>query len=177
MTLSATPYRLGLFGDIHHAATALTDPLEQLVSAQGLAHRFVGWLLWQVELDGRLRSGGGIGGERILWCLMRGEQSFQSCAQRSIVAALAIEKLRSLVRRFRQGQLEQKFFAVPVHGLGLFAATSEVSTASNPSSANARATCSVSQIAMSPSAREIAKRRPVASHASHQIAPKSSGKA
>ncbi|MBE0544266.1 MAG: hypothetical protein IH623_23245 [Verrucomicrobia bacterium] len=38
----APPHRLGLFGDIDHAAPAFTDPFQKFVTPERLAHGFVG---------------------------------------------------------------------------------------------------------------------------------------
>ena len=38
----AAPHRLGLLGDIDHAAAAFADSLQQLVAPERLAHGFVG---------------------------------------------------------------------------------------------------------------------------------------
>ena len=52
-----SPDRLGLFGDIDHAATTFTDFFEQFVTAEGLAHGFVR-RIGQIEFDGGLLTVG-----------------------------------------------------------------------------------------------------------------------
>ena len=47
----APPHRLGLLGDIDHAAPAFADALQQLVAPERLAHGFVG-RIGEIELDG-----------------------------------------------------------------------------------------------------------------------------
>jgi hypothetical protein len=88
----ASPHRLGLLGDIHHAAPAFADTLQQLVSPQRLAHRFVG-RVGKVQLDGcsHCRRIDTIG-QYPLRLFVPGEQPPQALAQRQISGARPVQK-------------------------------------------------------------------------------------
>lgn len=59
----APPHRLGLLGDIHHAAAAFADALQQFVAPERLAHSFVGLVVRKFHFHGGLGDRSGIRGE------------------------------------------------------------------------------------------------------------------
>ena len=90
MTLSATPYRLGLFGDIHHAATALADAFQNLVAADLLAHGFIRGV-GNFQFHRSLGNGRGFG-EQSFGLRVCCEQHFEALAEGGITVARAIEE-------------------------------------------------------------------------------------
>ena len=63
--------RLGLLRDIDYTTTTFTDPLQQLVPSEGLAHRFVRCVV-KIELDRRLQTGRG-GSQQLTRLVVRRE--------------------------------------------------------------------------------------------------------
>jgi hypothetical protein len=75
----APSHRLGLLGDIDHAAAAFAHALQEFVAPERLAHGFVRRFV-EIELESGAR-GIGLCSEQRFGLLVRGEQRFKTLAQ------------------------------------------------------------------------------------------------
>ena len=114
----APPHRLGLLGDIDHAAAAFADAFQQLVAPERLAHGFVRGVR-EVDLEGgtgcvRLCGQQGVG------LVVSHEQGFETSPQGWIPDARAVEECGTLSGRVGERGIKQAFLALLIWAHGSF---------------------------------------------------------
>ena len=102
--------RFGLLRDIDHSAAALADFLQQLVAADGHAHRLVG-RLGQPGNQGRTAGFGRIG-QQAVGGLVRREQRLQPLAEGRVSVTLPVQEEGALGTRELESGLKQTFLTL-----------------------------------------------------------------